>query len=406
MCCFSRPVRFVGGTNIFARGLPSGQQLLVYAMNVELDEELAMILPLPVALPAGERDVTFFNLEGEERLFTELNAAFPPLGPQPLARSPVPIQAAKLEVLDVGAYVASFVPSPADFARLDERFRLPSGFLAALPRYADYGFAVFQLKPKRGFLGGRKRQAVQPMALSFPRREARSLFFPTVHVHDGQVPRHAQFDHALYCQVDGVLERTLGWERSNAPLGQHVTGVESRKLIDAASGGSATSLWGELSNDDVWLREPAGVAIDDLSGRGERYEFQLSATAAYAFSWEGTQREPWMRSASTHFAELCRGVRQGLAQLTEARKLDWRLTPLHAQLPLHFMNGPQLWTGTNYMNGRRAEPGGPGQVRFNPFSDLVEPQSVTLGFEQLPTPELTAAIHAELSRLLDRLVST
>jgi len=49
-------VRFVGGTKIFSRGLDDGRQVLVYAMNVELAEELAMILaagPSAIAREGG-----------------------------------------------------------------------------------------------------------------------------------------------------------------------------------------------------------------------------------------------------------------------------------------------------------------------------------------------------------------
>lgn len=195
MCCFSGPVRHVSGTKIFARLLPDGQQLLVYAMQVQLERELAMILPLPVSAGAGDDAVHFINLAGEEEFFAQLEAAFPPIAVAPAARQFLgPPMRKALPVLDVGRYVASFVPSPRDFERLDARFRLPSQLLPALPLYQDYGFAVFQLKP------GKQQQKLQPMALSFTPREPRALFFPTVHVHDGSVPHQANFDHALFAK--------------------------------------------------------------------------------------------------------------------------------------------------------------------------------------------------------------
>ena len=40
MCCFSRPVKFVGKTQIYARGLPRGEEALVYTMDVAFDEPL------------------------------------------------------------------------------------------------------------------------------------------------------------------------------------------------------------------------------------------------------------------------------------------------------------------------------------------------------------------------------
>ena len=66
------------------------------------------------------------------------------------------------------------------------------------------------------------------------------------------------------------------------------------------------------------------------------------------------------------------------------------------------MNGPQLWRGTDYMNGSAELQPGPGRIRFTPFSKLVEPQVVTLGFSRLPDQDTARAINAQLCRLLDR----
>lgn len=398
MCCFSRSVPFVGGTKIFARGLPNGEQLLAYAMSVELGEELAMILPLPVALGSGDDAVRFIDLEGEEGFFQQLATAFPIAaagGFQPLARGAPPRQ--KLEVVEVGQYEASFVPTSRDFDRLDARFRLPRGFLEALPQYTDFGFAVFRLKPGRNL-----RQNVQPMALSFARREARALFFPTVHVHDGKVTETAAFDHALYCQADGVLGATLGWTQSTHTLGQHVNGARSRALIDATASGFTMALWGSLPNHDVWLREPADVTLADLHGAGPSFSYQVKASAAYPFGMMNPEYAGWVSTASQRLSVLCRALREGLAELTLAKKEAWRLGPLSPQLPPHFMNGHQLWRGTSYMDGAPAGAAQEAQVRFTPFSKRVEPQQVSLGFEKLPSQELALGIQQELSRLLDR----
>jgi hypothetical protein len=323
---------------------------------------------------------------------------------QPAARGfgPPPLQ--KLQVFDVGRYEASFVPTAADFSRLDPRFRLPHGFLEALPAYADYGFAIFRLKPKKGLLGGSKKQSVHPMALSFPRREPRALFFPTVHVHDGSVPQQAAFDHALYCQADGVLEATLSWQRSHGPLGAHVQ-PGTPDVVDAERAGFALPLMGTLDNADVWLREPRGVALSDLSGSGECYAYEINVTAAYAFGWNQEPHRTWAKTAEQRLDRLCKGLREGLVELTSSLRSTWRLTPLSDALPPHFMNGQQLWSGTSYMDGKPATTSGPGRVHFRPFSKLVEPQDVTLGFAQLPDQDEVSAINAELSRLLDRAIA-
>ena len=54
------------------------------------------------------------------------------------------------------------------------------------------------------------------MAFRFPTRDATTLFFPTMHVHDGTIPESATFDHALYCQ--GTPRNELAWERSGGPI--------------------------------------------------------------------------------------------------------------------------------------------------------------------------------------------
>jgi hypothetical protein len=404
MCCFSRAVRFVGGTKIFARGLSDGRQLLVYTMNVELDQELAMILPLPVPPCPDDDAVSFVDLQHDAGFFTELAEAFPPAyAAQPAKRSFGPAEKPKLVVHDVGDYEASFVPTAGDFTRLDERFRLPTGFLGALPAYADYGFAVFRLKPQLGLFGRTKKQSVHPMAFSFPRRESRSLFFPTVHVHDGSLPLEANFDHALYCQVDGVLEATLGWTASHDALDAHVR-PKAPGLIEPARGGFMTALWGSLRNADLWLREPPGVTPEMLRGAGEGYAFEVRATAAHAFGFQG-ERQAWADTASQRLAVLCRGLTSGLAELTAARRGAWQLAPLAPALPPHFMNGPKLWSGTSYMNGAPATSQGPGRVHFRPFTQRVEPQDVTLAFAQLPTQEAAVAINAALAHLLERIAS-
>ena len=55
MCCFSRPVKSVTGTNIFARSSSEGRQLLAYQATLEASEALAMVLPLPT--PPGVAEV-------------------------------------------------------------------------------------------------------------------------------------------------------------------------------------------------------------------------------------------------------------------------------------------------------------------------------------------------------------
>jgi hypothetical protein len=195
MCCFSRAIRSVSDTQIFARAGEGERQFLVYSMTLEAKGDLAMVLPLPTAAGAGEAAVQFIDLHDYADFFKDLRAGFPEPQEQRLSRhAPTILAPATLKVVSVGSFEASFVPTLADFDRLDPRFRLPAGAWDKLPQYRAYGFAVFKLKPGVA--------TFHPMAFSFPRADADRLFFPTVHIHDGKVHRTAKFDHALYCQCD------------------------------------------------------------------------------------------------------------------------------------------------------------------------------------------------------------
>ena len=207
MCCFSRPVDRVANTRILARGLDDGQQLLVYAMDFTAAGDLAMVLPVPVAAGAGEGAVRFLDLSGYDTLFDDLERAFPA---PPVARGrgldlSAPQPGATLAVHRVGAFEASFAPTRADLARLDPRFRLSEAALDALPAARSRGFVVFQLRGTAG-----QPVSAHPMAIRFPRRDPATLFFPTVHVHDGQVRDRARFDHALYTQAPSPPGRVHG----------------------------------------------------------------------------------------------------------------------------------------------------------------------------------------------------
>jgi hypothetical protein len=261
MCCFSRAVRYVARTRIFARGAPDGRQYLAYSMQLAADEDLAMILPLPVATGSPDDALQFIDLSGYADLFGALESAFP-AEYQAVSRggfSPQARRQAPLAVHDVGSFEASFVPTTADFDRLDPRFRLPTETWERLDGYRDHGFAVFKLRRSTppglvARLLGRKAppRTVHPMAFSFPRRDASALFFPTVHVHDGEVHPTARFDHTLYCQPDRSIEPHLGaWTRAPKPAGAYADQARARGLIDAAMPLLRLTLEGELPNRDT-----------------------------------------------------------------------------------------------------------------------------------------------------------
>ncbi len=280
MCCFSTKTT-VHGTRIFARLARPGVQLLAYQMTYSAATPTAMILPLPVATPAREDSVRFRSLKGYPQLFDELARAFPELPSFSLSRSKgvsAAAAAAPLEVHEVGDFVASFVPTIADFARLDPRFVIAKDVWDKIPEYRDYGFAVFQLKQLAG--------APHPMAFEFDTRLDGALFFPTVHIHDGTVHATDEFDHALYLQspvLDArvaayagpdAVDRDTGYVRSQSAARDFADAGRSAGLLDPDLLLHKTTLRGAHPNRDTFVRlkdlaaAPRGCARCDAGASG------------------------------------------------------------------------------------------------------------------------------------------
>lgn len=253
----------VTSTQIFARHA-GWRQILVYAMQISSADQLAMILPLPVAAGTREDAVRFIDLSKYPGLFADLDACFP-RPPQPAAPRPQSLAAAAspLRVQQVGAFEASFVPSRADFTRLDPRFRIADAIWARLPNYDDWGFAVVQLGPGR--------QDVHPMALSFPKRFAERLFFPTTHIHDGALRQTAEFNHTLYFQrvaqprLSGAGSEAASVAAASEPVAQHVELARCQGVVDGAESLARVQLFGSRANEDVWLEDLAPAAAPDRS---------------------------------------------------------------------------------------------------------------------------------------------
>ena len=246
MCCFSRAVEYVSDTNIFALASTGNRQFLVYQMRYGAEEDLAMILPVPTPPDSAEDSVRFIDLEEYDEFFEDLRSGFGNGAGGGFGGVPRELQGNILEVVEVGSYVASFVPTVADFERLDERFRLPEGTWDELPTYRRYGFVVFQLKSDK--------EKVHPMAFEFPRQDADRLFFPTVHIHDGEVHARAEFDHTLYVQFSEDQEFDVNRWQESPQL------AESFVDIDRTAGivlGDAHlyrhTIRGTFRNADMWV---------------------------------------------------------------------------------------------------------------------------------------------------------
>jgi len=151
-----------------------------------------------------------------------------------------------LEVIQVGAFSASFVPNQSEFSRLDPHFQLSKIVLETLPNYTDYGFVVFKLQ--KGAL------QVHPMAFWFKTREENQLYYPTVHVHDGSVYKTEVFDHTLYAQ--GSLSEDIGLDSTYEKKGSkelEIIESKSKGIVSSSSEVYKKILVGSLPNKDVWF---------------------------------------------------------------------------------------------------------------------------------------------------------
>lgn len=264
MCIFTGPVEQVARTEIFARG-SGGRQWLAYAMTLAAPREVGMVLPLPVPPRSPEDAVRFVDLQPYAHFFRDLEGAFPRAG-APLAAEVALAggTAPTLAVQQVGAFEASFVPSPRDFPRLDPRFRIPPGAWRRMPRYADFGFAVFKLRPGRG------PTFFHPMAFEFPRRDPDSLFFPTVHVHDGERHAEAEFGHVLYAQFEDADAFPDAWEPSRALAHRSVDLRRAGGLVDGDRPLHRLRTSGRHANEDVRVERTALDLVTVPASHGRR----------------------------------------------------------------------------------------------------------------------------------------
>jgi len=254
MCCFTAPVEHIGNTSIFARLSGTGTQFLVYQMNYRAAQPLAMILPLPVALPSHENAVRFIDLKGYPEFFHDMDYGFyvpPPVGTADDPMAAASPAAGALEVETVGDYVASFVPTLNDFGRLDPRFVLPRHIWDQIPIYHDYGFAVFQLKASVD-----KDAVPHPIAFEFPTRHREKVFFPTVHIHDLKVHPTENFDHSLYMQDAGPAT-----EKTRKTASEFMKIPATRGIVDPDTLCHRVMMNGDLPNQDVCFNHAADWRI-------------------------------------------------------------------------------------------------------------------------------------------------
>jgi hypothetical protein len=294
MCCFSKPTT-VHGTRIFARRTGPTSQALVYQMTYESHEATAMILPLPVPPGSTDASVRWKNLKEYPALFEDLERGFPAIERHMFGSKGVTAAASadsQLAVHEVGDYIASFVPTVADFDRVDPRFAIGKDVWSAIPAYADYGFAVFQLTKLAG--------STHPIAFEFDTRSS-DLYFPTVHIHDGTVHPKDDFDHVLYLQ-DGAFDtrvsdyegpdktdRDTGLVRSKGQASTFVDAARAQGILSANFLVHKTTMMGLLPNTDTFVKIPSPKPASGGCGRcdaaGGEPHLGPAVLAAAGLSW-------------------------------------------------------------------------------------------------------------------------
>jgi len=265
----------------------------------------AIILPLPVATGASEEDVSFIDLSHYDDFFVHLAKAFPYIPRRGFGCSAGPDGsvdvAAALPVHSVGNFIASFVPTVEDFDRLDPQFSIPVNTWNKIPKYSDYGFTVFQLAELAG--------KPHPIAFEFKNR-TRELFFPTIHIHDGEVHDREHFDHTLYMQhagLDSIAGDYINYDVRDSRTRLIRSADVARASCDMDRSGEIiapellvhrTDIFGEQKNEDIVYAiegDPRKVSRSLLS----RIRFWHWLIPVLAMSWFFRRRSRLKRNAAT-----------------------------------------------------------------------------------------------------------
>jgi len=210
-----------------------------------------MILPIPVAAESGRDDVQFVALDDYPQFFGDLEAHFNEIKSNVKLLGQTGTRAS-LKVHHVGAFEASFVPDMDQWDRLDRRFTIPREIWRQLPAYETFGFVVFKLQPG-------KHVNVHPMAFSFPTQDPNTVFFPTVHIHDGTIHETADFDHVLYTQNEPSRpisreSQPNFWLPSGASASRYLRTERTRGLVDPNAPCFQSAVVGSWKNSDVLVR--------------------------------------------------------------------------------------------------------------------------------------------------------
>lgn len=190
MCLISLPVEQVSNTNIFV-GLDrtKTRQITIYSNYISNHSDAnAMVIPVPLdPNTLSSQTIMFHDMIGMRNFFKNVDKSFYRLSNTPGygSRSFSSVDSAKstnstkLEVLNVGSYKVSLVPSLSDLSRLDKNiFILSDGLANILTNYykdSYWGFIVFVL--------AKDSKEYHPFAYSHTLLN-QQIYIPTRHYHN------------------------------------------------------------------------------------------------------------------------------------------------------------------------------------------------------------------------------
>jgi hypothetical protein len=92
------------------------------------------------------------------------------------------------------------------------------------------------------------------MAFRFPSLNRSRLYFPTVHIHDGEIHDKEEFDHSLFCQITAGDHSSLSNRLESEQLAGAFMDVEKCEgVIDANEHVYRKLINGRHRNQDIWI---------------------------------------------------------------------------------------------------------------------------------------------------------
>lgn len=228
MSSFSGTLTRVSNTRIFARATSNGTQYLVYQMDYAANGDIALILPLPIPSNTPADSVRFIDLVGYPDFFADIEKGFPYTRGVPATRG---------KTRDDARAEAVFLSSAQEFSGLEEQFRIPKETWDKLPEYHDFGFAVFKIRADAPLRS--------PLALEYPMRNPNLLYFPTLHIRDGEAAEDANFDLDLFCQARS------GWLRTYDVASSFMDIDKAQGVLDPGERVSRMTVQGMHPNSDI-----------------------------------------------------------------------------------------------------------------------------------------------------------